>query len=403
MEEMSQIYGILDESFQGIKVVKAFTMERQERRRFHRVAKNYFFRMMRIAYFDSLTRPLTELLGIVTIALAMMAGAYLAIKQRTHMFGIKMCDEPLQLAELLLFYSLLAGTSDPARKLSEVFSRLQRGSAAAKRIYQLLDREPAIVDPPRALQLPRHSRSIVFDRVGFHYGNGQRVLEDLQLQIEFGETVAIVGPNGCGKSTLVNLIPRFFDPTDGVVRLDGVDLRDVRMRDLRAQIGVVTQEPLLFDDTVYNNIRYGSPSATREQVLAAARQAHAHKFIEERLEKGYETTVGPRGTRLSGGQRQRISLARAILRDPAILILDEATSQVDLESEQLIHQVLEEFTRGRTTILITHRLGLLALADRIVVMDAGRILDVGPHDALIDRCALYARLYDIQFRKPDAA
>ncbi len=225
------------------------------------------------------------------------------------------------------------------------------------------------------------------------------MLEEIDLRIPFGETLAIVGPNGCGKSTLVNLIPRFYDPRQGRCTLDGIDLRDVRLRDLRSQIGLVTQETLLFDDTVYNNIRYGSPHATREQVIEAAQQAHAHRFIESKLENGYETIVGPQGSLLSGGQRQRIALARAILRDPPILILDEATSQVDLESEQLIHKVLEQFVRNRTTFIITHRLSTLALADRIVVMNAGRIVDVGTHEQLLRRCDLYRRLHDIQFKE----
>ena len=196
---------------------------------------------------------------------------------------------------------------------------------------------------------------------------------------------------------MANLIPRFADPTAGVVKLDGVPLPDMRLRDIRRQIGLVTQETMLFDDTIFNNIRYGSPKATREQVIEAAKQAHAHRFIEQDLPDGYETSAGALGNRLSGGQRQRIALARAILRDPAILILDEATSQVDLESEQAIQQVLEKFTQDRTTVLITHRLAVLSLADRIVVMQGGRMLDMGRHEELLARCPLYRRLYQIHF------
>ncbi|HEV3339553.1 MAG TPA: ABC transporter ATP-binding protein [Pirellulales bacterium] len=399
MEEMSQIYNILDETFQGVKVVKAFTMERSERWRFHMVSKKYLKKAMRIARYDSLTRPVTEVMGMTTVCVALLAGAYLVLEQKNNLFGIPMGRQPPSFEGLLLFYGLLAGVSDPARKLSEVFSRIQRASAASDRIYQLLDREPRIVDARQGRPLVRHRRELLFERVNFHYQPSQRVLENVDLRIAFGETIAIVGPNGCGKSTLANLIPRFFDPVSGSVRLDGIDLRDVRLRDLRSQIGLVTQETLLFDDTVLANIRYGSPSANRDDVVRAAQRAHAHRFIEEKLQSGYNTVVGQRGNLLSGGQRQRIALARAILRDPSLLILDEATSQVDLESEQVIQQVLEQFVRNRTTVIITHRMGTLALADRIVVMEAGRILDVGTHDDLLRRCSLYGRLHDIQFKE----
>jgi ATP-binding cassette subfamily B protein/subfamily B ATP-binding cassette protein MsbA len=399
MEEMSQIYGILEETFNGIKLVKAFTMERYERKRFHQSSKSFLARSMRIARYDALTHPTTETMGMITICLAMLSGAYLVLGQHTHLFGIRICYEPLDFASLMLFYGFLAGTSDPARKLSDIFNRLQRAAAASDRIYALLDREPTISDPARPQRIGRHHRAITFENVQFRYTPETLVLDRIDLSIPFGETLAIVGPNGCGKSTLVNLIPRFYDPTSGCVRLDGVDLRDIRIQHLRSQIGIVTQETLLFDDTVLNNIRYGSPHATREQVIEAAKRAHAHRFIEERLDRGYETLVGPRGGQLSGGQRQRIALARAILRDPPILLLDEATSQVDLESEQVIHKVLEQFIRHRTTIIITHRMSTLSLADRVLVMESGRILDIGTHDELIRRSDNYQRLYQLQFRE----
>jgi subfamily B ATP-binding cassette protein MsbA len=399
MEKMSQIYTVLEETLQGIKVVKAFTTERQERKNFHIANKTYYHRAMRIARYDSLTKPLTESMGMVTVCLALMAGAHLVINQSTHLFGVRMSAEPLGMPQVMLFFAFLAGVSDPARKLSDVFNRIQRASAAVDRIYAKMDIEPTIVDPPQPIAVPRHHREIALDGIDFAYVPNQPVLEEVNLTIRFGETIAIVGPNGCGKSTLANLIPRFYEASNGAVRIDGVDVRDVRVRDLRAQIGIVTQETLLFDDTVMNNIRYGSPWATDEQVIEASQRAYSHRFIEEKLPDGYETIVGPRGGLLSGGQRQRLALARAILRDPAILILDEATSQVDLESEQLIHKVLEQFTRSRTTVIITHRMSTLALADRIVVMDAGRITDIGSHAELLARCPLYSRLHDIQFKE----
>jgi len=399
MEQMSSLYNVLAESLGGIKVVKAFTMERRERRRFHQVSKEWFRRQRRIAFYDAMVSPVTEVMGICTISLAILAGAYLVLNQETHLLGLKMSERPLSIGALLMFFGMLAGISDPWRKLSEVFGRLQRASAAADRVYQQLDREPAVADPLRPIALHRHTRELVFENVSFGYQADHLVIENINLRIPHGEAIAVVGPNGCGKSTLANLIPRFYDPVTGSVTLDGHDLRSVRMRDLRSQIGLVTQETLLFDDTVFNNIRYGAPHATREQVIEAAKQAHAHKFIESRLDNGYETQVGPHGGRLSGGQRQRIALARAILRDPAILILDEATSQIDLESEQLIHKVLEQFIRNRTTFIITHRLATLALADRVVVMHGGRIIDVGPHELLLKRCEFYARLHEIQLKE----
>ncbi|MEX0585857.1 MAG: ABC transporter ATP-binding protein [Pirellulales bacterium] len=398
MEEMSLLYNVLVETFNGIKVVKAFTMERYERLRFHRGAREFYRRAMKMARYDALVRPTTELAGMVMIALAILAGAYLVLNQETHLLGIQMSQRPLSLAELLLFYAMLAGTSDPVRKMADVWGQLQKSYAAADRVYEMYDREPKIAEPVQSKPLPRHRRDIVFDNVSFGYQTNQQVLDQINLRIAFGETLAIVGPNGCGKSTLANLIPRFFDPIEGAVRLDGVDLRETSRRGLRRQVGLVTQETLLFNDTVLNNIRYGRPNASRDDVIAAAKKGHAHRFITEKLAEGYDTPVGASGGRLSGGERQRIALARAILRDPAILILDEATSQIDLESEQLIGQTLAEFARGRTTVLITHRLSLLDLADRILVMDRGRIVDLGTHAELMARCDLYARVYRLDLR-----
>jgi len=399
MEEMSQIYTMLAESLSAMAVVKAFTRERRERWRFHQAAKGFYLRSQRIAFYNAISRPGMEFIGMVIIGLAIVAGGYLVLNQQTHLLGIRMCDRPLDMASLIAFFALLAGAADPARKMADVFNQLQSGMAAADRVYEAFDREPTIVDPAAPRPLPQPWREIVLDRVNFAYIPDCPVLSDVSLRISLGETIAIVGPNGCGKSTLASLLLRFYDPQQGQVRIDDVDLRELRLRDLRKMIGFVNQQTQLFDDTVMENIRYGRAGASDEEVIAAAQQGHAHKFITEKLEDGYHTLVGERGGKLSGGQRQRIALARAILRDPAILVLDEATSQVDMESEQLIHKVLEQFRRGRTTIMITHRISTLDLADRIVVMDHGRIVDVGTLEELSLRCEPFRRLYQVDLRE----
>lgn len=399
MEEMSQLYNTLTETFTGIQTVKAFTMEASERNRFHQSAKEFYHKSLKIAFYSSLTKPITEILGIGVIAVALVAGAYLVLNQETHLLGIRICDTPMSLGSLLLFYGLLAGVSDPARKLSEVFALIQTGIAASERIYPVMDREPTILEPAMTKTTAKPHHRLLFENVEFHYQAGKPVLNGVTLEIKYGETVAIVGPNGCGKSTLINMLPRFYDPVAGSIRFDDVDLREMRMQDIRRRVGLVTQLTHLFDDTVLNNIRYGSPNATDEQAVEAAKKAHAHRFILDKLDNGYDTHVGQGGSRLSGGQRQRIALARAILRDPEVLILDEATSQIDIESEQLIHQTLEEFVRDRTAIMITHRLSTLRLADRIVVMEAGKIIDVGSHADLLKRCSLYSRLHEIHFKQ----
>jgi ABC-type multidrug transport system fused ATPase/permease subunit len=283
-----------------------------------------------------------------------------------------------------------------------VYGRIQRAAAAADRIFGFLQQEPVIVDCAKMPSVARHEESIEFRKVTFAYPGSPPVLNDVSLQVKAGETIALVGPNGCGKTTLLNLIPRFYDPASGRVLVDGLDIRDVRLRSLRQQIGIVTQETVLFNDSIRNNIAYGNLHASREEVEASAQKARADRFIEE-MPDGYDTNVGERALKLSGGQRQLIALARAILRDPAILLLDEATSSLDVESESLIHRVLQEFIQNRTTFIITHRFSTLELADRIVVMNEGRIEDVGVHAELLRRSKLYARLHQIHSAAKTAA
>jgi ATP-binding cassette subfamily B protein/subfamily B ATP-binding cassette protein MsbA len=399
MEELSIIFDKLSETLSAMKLIKAFTMERVETDHFEKCAKTYYRRQMRIAWYNSLVSPLTENLGMAMVLLAAIAGGYLVITEKTALFGIPISAQPLTHGSMSMFFAMLAGMSDPARRLSNVFSFLQQSSAAADRVFQVLDRAPSIVDTKNPVPLPRLSQTLHFENVSFGYEPTKQVLREIDLEVAAGETIAIVGPNGCGKSTLLSLLPRFYDPTAGRITIDGIDLRDVALHDLRSRIGIVSQEVLMMNDTVAANIAYGVPDADDDAIEAAARAAHAHQFIVDKLVDGYDTIVGPSGNRLSGGQRQRIALARAILADPEILILDEATSQVDVESEQLIHQVLEEFTVARTTLLITHRMSTIALADRVVVMDHGQIVDAGTHELLLTRCSLYSRLFNLQWRE----
>jgi ATP-binding cassette subfamily B protein/subfamily B ATP-binding cassette protein MsbA len=354
---------------------------------------------MRIAMYNSFVSPTVEMLGLGMVLLASVMGGYLVLGQQTHILGLKISDVPLTHGMMSIFFAMLAGMADPARRISNEFSHLQQALAAADRVYEVLDRQPTIVDPISPVTLPPLAHKLCFENISFQYHPEKSVLRDVSLEVRAGETIAIVGPNGCGKTTLLQLLPRFYDPTAGRITIEGVDLREVRLRDLRSRFGLVSQETLMFNDTVANNIGYGAPGATQAEIEAAARKAHAHAFITEKLPDGYQTLVGPSGSRLSGGQRQRISLARAILRNPEILLLDEATSQIDIESEQLIFEVLRDFSRDRTTFMITHRVSMISLADRVVVMNQGRIADIGTHDELLARCDLYGRLCHTGYRE----
>ena len=405
LESMSNIYKILQESLQGIKVVKAFTMERYERRRFFLETKSLYKKSVRVAMIDALSDPVLELLALSTGSIALLSGAYLVLYHTTAidfgLFSLQLASRPIEIEDLLTLYAMLGGVSDPVRKLANVHSKIQRASAAADRICNLMDRRPEVSDKPRAVRLHRHRAAIEFEDVRFSYNGRDPVLKGLNLEVRHGETIAIVGPNGCGKSTLMNLLPRFWDVQSGAIRVDGYDVRDVQVRSLRSQIGMVIQETTLFHDTVANNIAYGSRHAGRDAIMAAARKSYAHQFIMN-LPNGYDTVLGEIGTGLSGGQRQRLALARAMLRDPAILILDEATSAVDIQDEALIRKAIEEFSRGRTTFLITHSLGALSFADRIVLLDDGQIAAVGTDAELRRNSPLYRQLHEIQYHRESA-
>jgi ABC-type multidrug transport system fused ATPase/permease subunit len=405
LESMSNIYKILQETFQGIVVVKAYTMERSERRRFFVETKSLYKKSVKVATIDALSDPVLEMLALSTVSIALLAGSYLVLKRTIFLdlglIKLQLASQRMAIEDLLYLYATLAGISDPVRKLANVHSRIQRASAAADRICALMDRRPLVVDRPAAVRLRRHRGQIEFDEVGFSYNGRDPILRHVSLSVGHGETIALVGPNGCGKTTLMNLLPRFWDVESGSIRLDGHDIRDVQLRSLRGQLGMVIQETILFEDTIANNIAYGSRHATREAIVAAAKRSYAHQFITA-LPSGYETVIGERGLGLSGGQRQRIALARAMLRDPAILILDEATSAVDIQDEALIRKAIEEFARNRTTFLITHSLGSLQFADRIVLMNAGRIEAVGTDGELRRTSPLYRRLHEIHFQRESA-
>jgi subfamily B ATP-binding cassette protein MsbA len=385
-ERVAQFAVLLQEAFGAAKIVKAFGREAHERTRFDRLNDELVGLSLKNARTDEITGPLTEVLGALGIAAALWYG------------GSRVIAGEVTPGEFFSFATALMMLYTPVQRLPSVFNAVQQTRPSAERVFEVLDLPPAVADRPGAVELDGFREAIRFEAVSFQYPDApEPTLADVSLTIAKGEVVAFVGLSGAGKSTLMDLVPRFHDVTAGRLTVDGHDVRDVTQASLRAQIGVVTQETLLFSDTIGYNIGYGREDASPDQVAAAARRAYAEEFIAS-FPDGYATAVGERGVRLSGGQRQRLAIARAFLKDPPILILDEATSDLDAHSEAMVQQALGDLVQGRTVLIIAHRLATVRAATRIVVIDGGRIAAVGRHDELIARDTLYRRLHALQIQ-----
>jgi len=385
-QKMASITTVLQETVSGIRVVKAFAMEKFELERFKRFTGEFYKTMVRLTRIGSIAIPLTEMLGVAAGTLILWYGGRQILQ-----------GSGLTADRFFLFLVSMFSLMQPIKVLSRVNIDIQQGLAAGERIFQILDTKPKIVEAPNPIILKRFDSAINFENVQFHYPQGVFELENINFEVKKGQVVALAGPSGGGKSTIVDLIPRFYDPTSGKVTIDGIDLKQVELSSLRNLLGIVTQETILFNDTVYNNVAYGRTDMRREVVERALEAACALDFVQE-MPQRLDTVIGDRGAKLSGGQRQRLAIARALLKDPPILIFDEATSSLDSESEQLITQAISNLLAGRTVIIVAHRLSTIRRADLILVVENGRIVETGGHNDLIVEGGLYKRLYDLQFQ-----
>jgi ATP-binding cassette, subfamily B, bacterial MsbA len=383
-EMIAELTVVAQEAFQGISIVKAFRGEHHEEKRFHKANEEYFGQAKRAIKASAISTPLTEFIGAVIAAGVLYAG------------GRFVMDGMLSAGTFITCLVALFKMYMPFKELGNVNHAVQQTAVVARRLFEILDTPLDVRDTPEARPLPPFSREVEFRSVSFSYDEGEEVLHKVSFRVKKGEMVAFVGPSGAGKTTLAHLIPRFFDVTGGALLIDGHDVREVTIESLRRQIGMVTQDVILFHDTVLGNITYGSDEHDPERAIEAARAAYAHEFIKD-FPEGYQTVIGERGLRLSGGQRQRLSIARALYHDPAILLLDEATSALDTESEMVVQKAIQNLVANRTTLVIAHRLSTIRHVDRIVVLHEGHIVEEGTHDQLMANASHYKRLHDLQF------
>ncbi len=385
--QLAGITSIISETLSSIRIVKAFAMKAYEVKKFSIETQQYYKLMLKKDILRLFSSPITEVIGASIAALLLWVGAREVLEVQS-----------ITSEDFIRFILLLFSLFQPIRKLSNVFNELQNGLASADRVFSILDTKSDIVNVPNAIKIDSLNKNIVFKDVGFHYGNEEeKVLNNINFSINTGQIIALVGPSGAGKSTLVDLIPRFYDTIDGSILMDDTNIKDINLNSLRSLMGIVTQETFLFNDTVRANISYGVESIEDSIIKDAAIAANAHDFIEK-LPDGYDTVIGERGISLSGGQRQRIAIARAIVKNPPILILDEATSSLDTESEKNVQEAIEKLMRDRTVIVIAHRLSTVHNADKILVLDNGKIIDEGSHEELMNRDGVYKELHNMQFQ-----
>lgn len=389
-EKISNITSILDESIGAIRIVKAFNMEKYEQQRFDYENNRYKYDMTKLERKKALGSPISESIGVITIAIILYIVGYQILTKTSTM----------TVGTFIVYLGTFLQMMPSLKLIGQVTNSIKEGSAASERVFGLIDITPDIMDLPDAKPLTEFKDTIEFKNVNFKYEKSEAILTNVNLKINKGEIVALVGPSGAGKSTLVDLIPRFYDVQSGEISIDGTNIKNVKSGDLRKLMGIVTQETLLFNDTIRNNIAYGENEISLEKIIDAAKAANAHNFIAK-LETGYDTIIGDRGVKLSGGERQRLSIARALLKNPPILILDEATSSLDTESEILVQQAIERLMEGRTSVVIAHRLSTIQNADKIVVIAKGEIVEVGKHSELLNNNGIYNKLHNIQFRYQD--